>query len=182
MGLSRFCAFYASGCCHNSVLHFCCSNTTSTWLSKLHAHVQQHSSWVTGALVACTAFVSRKLSDNADRRPATIPSRRSSSGCELQCTAFFQGFSPEVWGVVLFLQMEQHDLIFVCLLLCLCVSAQVPPGHVWLTGDNLILSRDSREYGPVPLALVKGRVVAQVRDSNSNLVISITCLMTADVS
>jgi hypothetical protein len=39
---------------------------------------------------------------------------------------------------------------------------QVPTGHVWLTGDNLILSRDSREYGPVPLALMRGRVVAQV--------------------
>lgn len=38
----------------------------------------------------------------------------------------------------------------------------VPPGHVWLQGDNLILSRDSREYGPVPLALVQGRVVAQL--------------------
>uniref|UniRef100_A0A383VE91 Peptidase S26 domain-containing protein n=1 Tax=Tetradesmus obliquus TaxID=3088 RepID=A0A383VE91_TETOB len=42
------------------------------------------------------------------------------------------------------------------------VQIQVPPGHVWLQGDNLILSRDSREYGPVPLALVKGRVVAQL--------------------
>jgi hypothetical protein len=33
---------------------------------------------------------------------------------------------------------------------------------VWLQGDNLLLSRDSREYGPVPLALVKGRVLLQV--------------------
>ncbi len=39
---------------------------------------------------------------------------------------------------------------------------QVPKGHVWLQGDNIILSRDSREYGPIPLALVKGRVVFQV--------------------
>jgi hypothetical protein len=44
-----------------------------------------------------------------------------------------------------------------------CCAVQVPRGHVWLQGDNLILSRDSREYGPVPLALVKGRVIAQVR-------------------
>eukprot|EP00775_Hariotina_reticulata_P001201 gene1200-1539_t len=42
------------------------------------------------------------------------------------------------------------------------VQVKVPPGHVWLTGDNLILSRDSREYGPVPLALMRGRVVAQL--------------------
>jgi hypothetical protein len=43
------------------------------------------------------------------------------------------------------------------------VCAQVPKGHVWLEGDNLIVSRDSREYGPVPLALIKGRAVLQVR-------------------
>jgi len=41
-------------------------------------------------------------------------------------------------------------------------AAQVPPGHIWLEGDNLIVSRDSREYGPLPLALVRGRAVAQV--------------------
>lgn len=42
-------------------------------------------------------------------------------------------------------------------------DVQVPPGHIWLEGDNLIVSRDSREYGPVPLALVRGRAVVQVR-------------------
>lgn len=42
---------------------------------------------------------------------------------------------------------------------------QVPTGHVWLQGDNLIMSRDSREYGPVPLALVRGRVVCQILPS-----------------
>ncbi|KIZ02486.1 inner membrane protease subunit 1 [Monoraphidium neglectum] len=39
---------------------------------------------------------------------------------------------------------------------------QVPTGHIWLQGDNLIMSRDSREYGPVPLALVRGRVICQL--------------------
>mmetsp|Transcript_34836 Transcript_34836/g.98766 ORF Transcript_34836/g.98766 Transcript_34836/m.98766 type:complete len:192 (+) Transcript_34836:260-835(+) len=38
----------------------------------------------------------------------------------------------------------------------------VPAGHVWLQGDNLNNSRDSRLYGPVPMALVKGRVVYQL--------------------
>lgn len=42
------------------------------------------------------------------------------------------------------------------------LCAQVPVGHMWLEGDNLIVSRDSREYGPVPLALVRGRAMAQV--------------------
>ncbi|KAL0943748.1 mitochondrial inner membrane protease subunit [Colletotrichum truncatum] len=38
---------------------------------------------------------------------------------------------------------------------------QVPQGHCWLVGDNLDASRDSRIFGPVPLALVKGKVVAK---------------------
>lgn len=38
----------------------------------------------------------------------------------------------------------------------------VPPGHVWLQGDNLPHSLDSRQYGPVPMAMVKGRVVLQI--------------------
>lgn len=38
----------------------------------------------------------------------------------------------------------------------------VPPGHMWLQGDNLNVSRDSRDYGPVPLGLVKGRAVLQM--------------------
>ncbi|RYP08510.1 hypothetical protein DL764_001841 [Monosporascus ibericus] len=35
---------------------------------------------------------------------------------------------------------------------------QVPPGHCYITGDNLPWSRDSRDFGPLPMALIKGRV------------------------
>ncbi|KAK9504235.1 hypothetical protein O3M35_010611 [Rhynocoris fuscipes] len=38
----------------------------------------------------------------------------------------------------------------------------VPRGHLWLEGDNSTNSTDSREYGPVPLALVRGRVVLRL--------------------
>ncbi|MBN3326074.1 IMP1L protease, partial [Atractosteus spatula] len=34
----------------------------------------------------------------------------------------------------------------------------VPKGHVWLEGDNHRNSTDSRSYGPVPYALIRGRV------------------------
>lgn len=36
---------------------------------------------------------------------------------------------------------------------------QVPEGHCWVIGDNMEWSRDSRLFGPLPLALVKGKVL-----------------------
>lgn len=38
----------------------------------------------------------------------------------------------------------------------------VPLGHVWLAGDNMANSTDSRHYGPVPLGMVRGKVLARV--------------------
>ncbi|EFJ51243.1 hypothetical protein VOLCADRAFT_87856 [Volvox carteri f. nagariensis] len=38
---------------------------------------------------------------------------------------------------------------------------KVPPGHVWIQGDNLTQSLDSRQYGAVPRAMVRGRVIFQ---------------------
>lgn len=37
---------------------------------------------------------------------------------------------------------------------------KVPEGHVWVTGDNLCHSLDSRSYSVLPLGLVKGKIVA----------------------
>ncbi|QLL30485.1 hypothetical protein HG536_0A03020 [Torulaspora globosa] len=37
---------------------------------------------------------------------------------------------------------------------------KVPKGHVWVTGDNLSHSLDSRTYNALPMGLIKGKIVA----------------------
>lgn len=38
-------------------------------------------------------------------------------------------------------------------------SWQIPPGMIFVCGDNLVVSCDSREWGPVPLSAVQGVVI-----------------------
>jgi hypothetical protein len=40
-------------------------------------------------------------------------------------------------------------------------TVRVPPGHVWIEGDNPFNSNDSRYYGPVPVDRIEGRAVAR---------------------
>lgn len=42
------------------------------------------------------------------------------------------------------------------------LRATVPPGYMWLLGDNASNSTDSRTYGAVPTALIKGRVMCRI--------------------
>ena len=42
----------------------------------------------------------------------------------------------------------------------------VPQGHLWLIGDNAPGSVDSRNYGPVPMGLIVGRVRGRVRSKS----------------
>jgi signal peptidase I len=39
---------------------------------------------------------------------------------------------------------------------------EIPKGRCWLEGDNASNSTDSRSYGPVPLAMIKGKVFFRV--------------------
>lgn len=36
---------------------------------------------------------------------------------------------------------------------------QVPKGHCWVVGDNVVASRDSRLFGPLPMALITGKII-----------------------
>lgn len=46
------------------------------------------------------------------------------------------------------------------------ISVKIPEDHVWLQGDNDAQSTDSRHYGPVPQALVRGKVWVRVWPPN----------------
>lgn len=39
---------------------------------------------------------------------------------------------------------------------------QMPPNHCWVAGDNLAWSRDSRHFGPLPMGLIRGKVVGRI--------------------
>ncbi|XP_031376502.1 mitochondrial inner membrane protease subunit 1 isoform X1 [Punica granatum] len=39
---------------------------------------------------------------------------------------------------------------------------RVPKGHVWIQGDNMYASTDSRNFGPVPYGLILGKVFCRV--------------------
>ena len=43
-----------------------------------------------------------------------------------------------------------------------CTYKYIPKGHVWLEGDNKEMSKDSRDYGPVPYGLILGRLFFRV--------------------
>ncbi|KAL6654700.1 hypothetical protein ACP70R_008165 [Stipagrostis hirtigluma subsp. patula] len=38
----------------------------------------------------------------------------------------------------------------------------VPKGHVWVQGDNIYASRDSRHFGAVPYGLIQGKIFCRV--------------------
>ncbi|KAG9439697.1 hypothetical protein H6P81_019862 [Aristolochia fimbriata] len=38
----------------------------------------------------------------------------------------------------------------------------VPKGHVWIQGDNVLQSNDSRHFGAIPYGLLQGKVVCRI--------------------
>ncbi|WVZ50303.1 hypothetical protein U9M48_001569 [Paspalum notatum var. saurae] len=41
-------------------------------------------------------------------------------------------------------------------------TVTVPQGHVWVQGDNIYASRDSRQFGSVPYGLITGKIVYRI--------------------
>jgi len=39
---------------------------------------------------------------------------------------------------------------------------EIPKGHVWVEGDNVYNSTDSRLYGPIPIGLIRGRALLRI--------------------
>ncbi|XP_019153982.1 PREDICTED: mitochondrial inner membrane protease subunit 1 [Ipomoea nil] len=42
------------------------------------------------------------------------------------------------------------------------ITVKVPKGHVWIQGDNIYASKDSRQLGPIPYGLILGKVFYRV--------------------
>jgi hypothetical protein len=61
----------------------------------------------------------------------------------------------ECWSILLLFQIDYSQEYEYPL-------KRVPPGHCFLVGDNLALSNDSRQIGPVPLGLIQVRMVYRV--------------------
>lgn len=45
-------------------------------------------------------------------------------------------------------------------------TKQIPDGHCYIVGDNLTWSRDSRMFGPLPLALIRAKVIGRLTTLN----------------
>ncbi|KAI3884663.1 hypothetical protein MKX03_037076 [Papaver bracteatum] len=43
-----------------------------------------------------------------------------------------------------------------------CQTITVPKGHIWIQGDNIYDSQDSRQFGPVPYGLIQSKVFCRI--------------------
>ncbi|KAL4627470.1 hypothetical protein ACB092_05G168000 [Castanea dentata] len=72
--------------------------------------------------------------------------------------------SPRKVMVKRLLGLESHSVTYVVdpMNSDRCDTIVVPKGHVWVEGDNIYNSRDSRQFGPVPYSLLEGKVFCKI--------------------
>ncbi|KAI3853855.1 hypothetical protein MKX03_001183 [Papaver bracteatum] len=44
----------------------------------------------------------------------------------------------------------------------ICSPTLVPRGHIWIQGDNIYASQDSRHFDPVPYGVVRSKVFSRL--------------------
>ncbi|KAI3838361.1 hypothetical protein MKX03_023638 [Papaver bracteatum] len=50
-----------------------------------------------------------------------------------------------------------------------CRTTTVPKGHIWIQGDNIYASQDSRKFGPVPFGLIQSKVFCRMGSLNGEI-------------
>uniref|UniRef100_A0AAR5QFB9 Peptidase S26 domain-containing protein n=1 Tax=Dendroctonus ponderosae TaxID=77166 RepID=A0AAR5QFB9_DENPD len=78
--------------------------------------------------------------------------------CVVHCTFEYLGDFVLCSGPSMEPTIYSNDILFTEHLSALIV----PIGHIWIQGDNVSNSTDSRSYGPVPLGLVRSKAVCKV--------------------
>ncbi|XP_042943885.1 mitochondrial inner membrane protease subunit 1 isoform X2 [Carya illinoinensis] len=58
-----------------------------------------------------------------------------------------------------------------------CNTVVVPKGHVWIEGDNIYASRDSRQFGPVPYGLLEGKAFCKILEAEAHVMTSGTFVL-----
>ena len=61
------------------------------------------------------------------------------------------------WNWLFVAKAYSYRLCFV-----IAINSAVIGSHVWVEGDNIYYSRDSRQFGPVPYSLLEGKVFCKV--------------------
>lgn len=80
----------------------------------------------------------------------------------MSCVCYISNITCLFWVVLSHLSVETK-------VYSIWTLFQIPQGHVWLQGDNTKNSTDSRDYGPVPLAMVISRVLFRVKLAGNEL-------------
>ncbi|WEW61028.1 hypothetical protein PRK78_006517 [Emydomyces testavorans] len=133
--------------------------------------------WVTGTFCACKVFNEHAYELQLSSGPSMYPTIHFKGDYLLISKYYKYGRGIEVGDIVTFkhpsyLMMAAKRVVGMAgdyVLVDpedrgggLAKMIQVPEGHIMVVGDNLPWSRDSRDFGPLPMGLVTGKVIGKV--------------------